>query len=163
MTEELSSWRDGPSQTGNHRFRMAEHVARADRTAVPPGEERVAVFDNDGTLWVEKPIPIQTDFILAASPEMVTTQPDLRERQPWKAGSEGDVSWFGSVIAEHYAGDETQVNDSLAGIMAAYAGISVEDFEEPPDAVPPRRAASDARAGPIWSARTRRWSSCSTT
>jgi len=45
----------------------------------------VAVFDNDGTLWCEKPMPIQLDFILRRLVQMAQEQPELRERQPWKA------------------------------------------------------------------------------
>jgi hypothetical protein len=45
----------------------------------------VAVFDNDGTLWCEKPMPIQADFILRRLYEMAQADPGLRGRQPWKA------------------------------------------------------------------------------
>ena len=56
------SWRDGPV-----RQRIVDFVASvtgADGSEPVPVEERVAVFDNDGTLWCEKPMPIQADFIL---------------------------------------------------------------------------------------------------
>ena len=69
MTEEvLSSWRDGPTKQ-----RIIDFVARTTgdgRSAAVPSEERVAVFDNDGTLWCEKPMPIQLDFILRRLAEM---------------------------------------------------------------------------------------------
>ena len=54
---------------------------------VPPAE-RIAVFDNDGTLWCEKPMPIELGFILQRLAEMAETDPSLRERQPWKAARE---------------------------------------------------------------------------
>ena len=54
---------------------------------------------------------------------------ELRERQPWKAAHERDYAWLGAVVAEHYAGDDTNVKVLGAGILAAYAGMSVEDFE----------------------------------
>jgi phosphoglycolate phosphatase-like HAD superfamily hydrolase len=98
-----------------------------------PVEERVAVFDNDGTLWCEKPMPIQLDFILRRLAQMAAAQPELCERQPWKAVSERDFGWFGALMAEHYAGDDTNVRTLAGGILAAYAGISVEDFEEQSD------------------------------
>jgi hypothetical protein len=53
-----------------------------------PAEERVAVFDNDGTLWCEKPIPIQLDFILRRFAEQAAEEESLRGRQPWKAAYE---------------------------------------------------------------------------
>ena len=103
-----------------------------DSTAVPT-EERVAVFDNDGTLWCEKPMPIQLDFILRRLFEMAEAKPELRDRQPWKAAYERDYAWFGALMAEHYAGDDSNVKILAAGILAAYEGISVEDFEAQSD------------------------------
>lgn len=102
--------------------------------AVPVGE-RVAVFDNDGTLWCEKPMPIQADFILPRLSEMAEADPQLRDRQPWKAAYERDYGWLGMVLAEHYAGDDTNVRTLLAGVLAAHGGISVDDFEAKADAL----------------------------
>jgi phosphoglycolate phosphatase-like HAD superfamily hydrolase len=101
--------------------------------AVPP-EERVAVFDNDGTLWCEKPMPIQLDFILRRLVAMAEAEPELRQRQPWKAAYERDRGWLGAVMTEHYAGDDTNVRTLAAGILAAFDGISVDDFEHEADA-----------------------------
>jgi phosphoserine phosphatase len=129
MTEQvLSTWRQGPSRQAIIDF-VATTCGEGGGTAVPP-EERVAVFDNDGTLWCEKPMPIQLDFILRRLAEMAAAQPELCERQPWKAVSERDLGWFGALMTEHYAGDDTNVRTLAAGILAAYAGISVEDFEK---------------------------------
>jgi phosphoserine phosphatase len=64
----------------------------------------------------------------------VAAQPELCERQPWKAVAERDFGWFGALMAEHYAGDDTNVRKLLGGILAAYEGISVEDFEAQSDA-----------------------------
>ena len=92
-------------------------------------EERVAVFDNDGTLWCEKPMPIQLDFILRRLAQMADLDPSLRDRQPWKAAHERDYAWLARVMAEHYAGDDTHVQTLAAGIVTAFAGITVDDFE----------------------------------
>jgi phosphoserine phosphatase len=133
MTEELlSSWRDGPTRQAIVDF--VRQTCGLDGSAVVPVEERVAVFDNDGTLWCEKPMPIQLDFILGRLAEMAAAQPELCERQPWKAVSEQDLAWFGAAMAEHYAGNDTNVKTLLGGILAAYAGISVDDFEQQSDA-----------------------------
>jgi hypothetical protein len=93
-------------------------------------EQRVAVFDNDGTLWCEKPMPIQLDFILRRLVEMAQADPSLAGRQPWKAACEQDAAWLSSVITDHYAGDDRKVTTMMGGILAAYAGITVEDFEQ---------------------------------
>src|SRR5216110_316521 len=124
----LASWNDGAARRAVVEF--AERTVSAD---VPPGE-RVAVFDNDGTLWCEKPMPIQLDFILRRLFEMAEAKPELRDRQPWKAAHERDYGWLGALMAEHYAGDDSNVKILAAGILAAYEGTSVEDFEAQSDA-----------------------------
>jgi phosphoglycolate phosphatase-like HAD superfamily hydrolase len=122
----LPSWSDGPARQA-----IVEFVERA---ASVPAEERVAVFDNDGTLWCEKPMPIQLDFILRRLVEMAEADPTLRDRQPWKAAAEQDFAWLSAVVAEHYAGDDRNVKVLAAGILAGYAGMSVEEFEARSDA-----------------------------
>jgi phosphoserine phosphatase len=124
----LVSWNDGVTKEA-----LVGFVERTVSDGVPV-EERVAVFDNDGTLWCEKPMPIQLDFILRRLVAMAEAQSELRERQPWKAAYERDYGWFGKLMADHYAGDDTNVHSFAAGILAAYEGISVEDFEAESDA-----------------------------
>jgi phosphoserine phosphatase len=123
----LASWSDGPARQA-----IVDFVARA-RDEVPVAE-RMAVFDNDGTLWCEQPLPIQADFILRRLGEMAAADPGLRGRQPWRAAHERDTAWLSAVMTEHYAGDDTKVKVLLGGILAAYAGMSVEEFEERSDA-----------------------------
>jgi phosphoglycolate phosphatase-like HAD superfamily hydrolase len=118
----LASWRDGDAKLA-----VLEFVRRA--VAEVPADERVAVFDNDGTLWCEKPMPIQLDFILRRLAEMAEADATLRTRQPWQAAYDRDYAWLAAVLAEHYAGDERNVRVFEAGILAAYDGITVEDFE----------------------------------
>jgi phosphoserine phosphatase len=127
MTGILASWNDGPAKQA-----IGEFVERTVSDA--PVEERVAVFDNDGTLWCEKPMPIQADFILRRMCEMADADPRLRERQPFKAAYERDCAWLGAVLAEHYAGDDTNVRTLLGGVLAAFAGIDVDEFEAKSDA-----------------------------
>jgi hypothetical protein len=126
------SWRDGPARQAIVEF--VERVCGKDGSAAGAVDERVAVFDNDGTLWCEKPMPIQLDFILRRFVEMAEAQPELRERQPWKAAYERDYGWLSALMSEHYAGNDTDVRTLAAGILAAYAGISVDDFEKQSDA-----------------------------
>jgi hypothetical protein len=79
----------------------------------------VAVFDNDGTLWCEKPMPIQMDFILRRFAEMAEADTSLRDRQPWKATVERDYAWFSTMMKEHYAGDDRNVKTLAGGVLAA--------------------------------------------
>ena len=127
MAEILESWNDGAAKRA-----IVAFVERA--VAEVPAEERVATFDNDGTLWCEKPMPIQADFILRRLHAMAEADPGLRDRQPWKAAHERDYAWLGRVMDEHYAGDDTNVRTLGAGILAAFAGISVDDYEAESDA-----------------------------
>ncbi len=127
MAETLGSWSEGAAKRA-----IVAFVERA--VAEVPVEERVATFDNDGTLWCEKPMPIQADFILRRLYAMAEADPSLRERQPWKAAYERDYAWLGRVMDEHYAGDDTNVRTLLVGILTAFAGITMEDFETASDA-----------------------------
>jgi hypothetical protein len=126
--ELLSSWRDGPARQAIVEF--VDRVSGVDGSAATAVENRVAVFDNDGTLWCEKPMPIQLDFILRRLVEMAKVKPELRERQPWKAAYDRDYAWLSALMTEHYAGNDTNVRVLAEGVLAAFAGISIEDFEE---------------------------------
>jgi phosphoserine phosphatase len=126
----LPGWKDLAAKRA-----VLEFVDRTCGTGVDavPVDERVAVFDNDGTLWCEKPMPIQLDFIIRRLVEMGVEQPELRERQPWKASHELDYGWFGRVMDEHYAGNDADLGLLAAGVLSAHGGISVEAFEEKAD------------------------------
>jgi phosphoserine phosphatase len=119
----LPNWREGATKAAIVRFveeTVSGHV---------PVEERIAVFDADGTLWCEKPVPIEVDFILRQLADQAKADPKLRERQPWKAAYEHDNTWLGQAITEHYAGDDTKAALFLEGVSRAFAGVDVEDFE----------------------------------
>jgi phosphoserine phosphatase len=117
----LDSWKDTPTREA-----IAGFVETAAET-VPP-EERVAVFDNDGTLWCEKPMPVELGFILERLAAAAEADAALRDRQPWKAAYEKDYAWLGGVIDRHYAGDDSDVELLLGGMLAAFAGQTVEDY-----------------------------------
>ena len=94
---------------------------------VPPSE-RIAVYDNDGTLWCEKPMPIELGFVLCALAEMAEADESLREKQPWKAARERDYAWLSDVITKHYHGDDNDVKVLMGGMIQAFAGQSVEHY-----------------------------------
>ena len=118
---ELASWRDTPTRDALLAF--VETSARA----VAP-EERVAVFDNDGTLWCEKPMPVELGFILQRLADMAEADASLRGRQPWKAAHEKDHAWLGGVIEKHYAGDDSDVRVLMGGLLQAFAGQTVDEY-----------------------------------
>jgi len=116
----LASWHDTATQAI---VRFVENAAHT----VPP-EERVAVFDNDGTLWCEKPMPVELGFILERLAAMAEADASLREKQPWRAAYEKDYAWLGGVIDKHYAGDESDVKVLMVGLLQAFAGQTVDDY-----------------------------------
>jgi phosphoserine phosphatase len=118
---DLPSWRDTATRRA-----IVEFVEGAARDIAP--EDRIAVFDNDGTLWTEKPMPVELVFILQRWTEMAEADPSLRERQPWKAAYEKDYGYLAGAIDRHYAGDDSDLKVLLAGVVGAFAGIGVEDY-----------------------------------
>jgi len=129
---DLASWNDTATRAA-----IVDFVARVTTEGGPdfvPPSERVATFDNDGTLWCEKPMPIDLGFILVRLAEMAEADESLREKQPWKAAREKDYHWLGDVITKHYHGDDADVKVLLAGILQAFAGMSVEEYAGAADA-----------------------------
>ncbi len=124
MTDQLPTWNDTPTKTAILDF-VERVTSGAD--AIPP-EERIAVFDNDGTLWAEKPMPIELVFILQRLGAMAEADASLRERQPWKAAHDKDYAWLAGAMEKHYAGDDSDVKVLLGGVVAAYAGMDVDAY-----------------------------------
>jgi phosphoserine phosphatase len=90
--------------------------------------DRVAVFDNDGTLWCEKPMPIQLDFTLRRWAAMAEHDRSLRSRQPFKAAYEQDFGWLGAAMSKHYEGDDSDLRLVMGAVGEAFGGMSVEDY-----------------------------------
>ena len=159
-TTPLGSWHEGEAKAAILGFvERVTDEGGADYVAPP---ERVAVFDNDGTLWCEKPMPSEPGFILRRLAEMADADESLREKQPWKAASEQDYHWLGEAITKHYHGDDADVKVLMAGVLQAFAGMSVEDYAAAADSF--LRAGSTRRWGGAFTpAATFRWSSCCST
>jgi hypothetical protein len=83
----LPSWNEGAAKTAILEFVGA--VTRLGASYVPRAD-RIATFDADGTLWCEKPFPVEADFLLRRLAEMAEADPKLRTSQPWKAAYEHD-------------------------------------------------------------------------
>ncbi len=80
MTE-LLSWTEGPTKSA-----IVDFVGRVttDGPDFVAPEARVAVFDNDGTLWCEKPAYIQLDFLVRRLAEQAAADPALAAKQPYR-------------------------------------------------------------------------------
>jgi len=123
----LPSWNE--TETKQAIMRFVAEVTQANGPSYVPPQERVAVFDNDGTLWLEKPMPIQVGFILRRLATMAEQNSALRQLQPWKAAYDKDYSWLGAAIVKHYHGDDGDLKVLLVGVQEAFGGMSVEEYE----------------------------------
>ncbi|HBZ48151.1 MAG TPA: acid phosphatase [Stenotrophomonas sp.] len=127
----LKSWNAGATRQAIIAF--VARVTLEDGPDYVPPAARIAVFDNDGCLWCEKPTPIQAGFLLRRIAEQAEADPALRDRQPWKAVHEKDQAWLGDVITKHYEGDDTTLKEMAAGLLSAYAEDDVESFASKAD------------------------------
>ncbi|WP_101952489.1 HAD family phosphatase [Mycobacterium sp. 3519A] len=120
----LESWNEGATKSA-----IVDFVGRITTHGGPDYVEphqRIAVFDNDGTLWCEKPMYIQLDFLIRRFVEQAKADPALRGRQPYKAAFEGNLRWFGDAVTKHYQGDDSDVKPLVAAILTAHHEITVE-------------------------------------
>jgi len=112
----LPSWNDGPAKQAILAF-----VAGATRPGTPafvPPAERIATFDNDGTLWVEQPEYVQAMFAVDRVKALAPEHPDWKDKEPFKSVLAGDLK------AALVGGEQ----DVLALVMATHAGMTSEEF-----------------------------------
>jgi phosphoglycolate phosphatase-like HAD superfamily hydrolase len=89
QTDPLPSWNDGPAKQSIVTF-VQTVTDRAGSRYVPP-EQRIATFDNDGTLWSEQPIYFQFAFAIARVKALAPKHPEWKTQQPFKAVLDGDM------------------------------------------------------------------------
>jgi phosphoserine phosphatase len=124
----LASWRGTPTRKAIIDF--VENVTSEGSAGFVAPAERLAVFDNDGTLWSEKPIPIQLDFTLFRMAQLAQADPALAGRQPYKAAVERDYHWLGEAMVKHYHGDDEDLRLLMAAVETAFGGMTVDAFSE---------------------------------
>jgi hypothetical protein len=114
----LPSWNDGaPKQAVTAFVQKVTAEGTADFVPVP---ERIAVFDNDGTLWSEQPTYFQAFFILHRVQALAPQHPEWKTQEPYASLLEGDMEHAAAVASEQ----------DLADILAiAHAGMTTEEFE----------------------------------
>ncbi len=118
FAQPLASWNDGPVRQAIIRFVTGVTTWGAPTYVPPP--ERIAVFDNDGTLWAEQPLPSQFVFVLDRIKSMAPQHPEWRDREPFRSVLSGDTR-------AALAGGEK----GLAEMMAAtHSGMTTEEFAQ---------------------------------
>jgi phosphoglycolate phosphatase-like HAD superfamily hydrolase len=116
QSDPLPSWNGGATRTA-----IAEFVGRVTQEGGPdyvPPADRIAVFDNDGTLWSEQPMYVQLAFVLDRVKALAPQHPEWKDQQPFKAALEGDMK----ALAE--SGE----HGLLELVMATHAGNTTEEF-----------------------------------
>ena len=108
----LPSWNDGAAKKS-----IVEFVGKVTRAGSPdfvPVPERIAVFDNDGTLWCEQPLPVQLYFALDRVKALAPQHPEWKTQEPFASLLKGDLK-------QALAGGEHAL---LEIVMATHAGMT---------------------------------------
>jgi phosphoserine phosphatase len=124
---ELSSWTDSAARAAV--FDFVARVTDEDGPDYVAPAARIAVFDNDGTLWCEKPMPIQLDFTIRRFSEMAQLDRTLQLRQPWRAAYENDLQWLENAVIKHYKGNDDDLKLLMAAIVQAFDAVTVEEYQ----------------------------------
>jgi len=114
----LPSWNDGATKAA-----IVDFVGRVTTQNGPyfvPPAERIATFDNDGTLWIEQPMYVQLAFVLDRVKSMAPMHPEWKDKQPFAAVLDGDLK---AVAASGEKG--------VAELVAiTHAGMTTAEFEK---------------------------------
>jgi phosphoserine phosphatase len=118
QTDALPSWNDGASKKAIVAF--VEKVTRPGSPDFVPVPERIAVFDNDGTLWCEQPVPVQLYYTLDRVKALAPQHPEWKTQEPFASLLKGDLK---TALA---GGDRAL----LELVMATHAGMTTVEFEQ---------------------------------
>ncbi len=114
----LPSWNDTAPKKA-----LIEFVKKVTKQGSPdfvPPEERIATFDNDGTLWVEYPMYTQALFAFDRIKKLAPDHPEWKTTQPFKALLEGDMKTVG----------ESGMKGLMEIMMASHSGMTADEFEK---------------------------------
>ncbi|RKZ91394.1 MAG: haloacid dehalogenase-like hydrolase [Gammaproteobacteria bacterium] len=114
----LPSWNEGDSKQNIIAF--VEAVTDKSSPDFVPAEERIATFDNDGTLWSERPIYFQLFFAIDRVKQLAPQHPKWKTTQPFKAVLDNDMDALAA------SGE----NDLIQLVMATHAGTTTEAFSQ---------------------------------
>ena len=117
-TDPLPSWNDGPAKQSIVTF--VEKVTKPGSPDFVPIPERIATFDNDGTLWCEEPLPVQLFFVIDRVKALAPQHPEWKTTEPFASLLKGDAKGVA-------AGGERGLVEL---IMATHTGMTTVEFEQ---------------------------------
>ena len=117
-SDPLPSWNEGQAKQAIIQF--VKEVTQKDGSHYIPTEERIATFDNDGTLWSEQPMYFQLFFALDRVKALAPQHPEWKSKEPFASLLKGDVK-------KALAGGDKAI---LEIIMATHAGMTTQEFEQ---------------------------------
>jgi hypothetical protein len=118
VTDPLPSWNEGDVKSNIIGF--VEAVTNSSGSDFVPIEDRIAVFDNDGTLWSEKPVYFQLLFAVDRIKALALDHPEWENQQPFQSILEGNMEEFASQ----------GMHAVMELVMTSHAGMSTDEFEE---------------------------------
>ena len=118
QNDPLPSWNDGKAKQSIITF--VEKVTQPDSPDFVPVPERIATFDNDGTLWCEQPVPVQLYFALDRVKALAPLHPEWKTKEPFASLLKGDLK---TALA---GGDKV----ILELFMATHTGMTTVEFEQ---------------------------------
>ncbi len=122
MIDVLASWNDGP---------VKQSIVDFVTATVTPGPDfvdaadRIATFDNDGTLWVERPLPPQFDFVFRRWAADAAEDPSLADQQPYKALAANDHQFFAGLATQ----DPEVIGVLLSAFARTWLGTTPDEFD----------------------------------
>ncbi|MBL7472731.1 HAD family hydrolase [Robertkochia sediminum] len=117
-TDPLPSWNDGAHKSAIIKF--VSDAINEGSTGFIPIQDRIATFDNDGTLWAEQPVYFQLLFVIDRIKEMADDHPEWKEQEPYR-----------SILEGNYKNVEAQGLKAIAQlVMTTHAGTSPQEFRK---------------------------------
>lgn len=114
----LPSWNEGKAKRAIVQF--VKKITDSNSAAFVPKEERIATFDNDGTLWVEQPLYVQLLFALDRIKSLGPQHPEWNQIEPFKSAIAGDVKAL-------FAGGDKALSQVM---MVTHAGVTTKEFDD---------------------------------
>jgi len=116
-SDPLPSWNDGSVKTAILDF--VEQITTEGTAEYLPPQERIATFDNDGTLWCERPFQVQAYFLLDRVKSIAAEKREFAEQQPFKALLEQDKATMATFGKQ----------ELITLFFATHTGMTLEEFQ----------------------------------